>query len=187
MIIGGILRDDKVIIPRGDTVVQVKDRVVIFDTTLRDGEQSPGASLNVDEKVVIAHQLEKLGVDIIEAGFPIASPGDFEGVKRVAENLKDSGYETVGFFSAPYLHPSFGFAQGFDSYQDCTSYSKLSVDLLKSNRFIKDKIDEHGLIDQGLMSGAHQDITNPIILGDVKKWLDERTGGPCCRLMAGTV
>lgn len=96
----------------------------------------------------------------------------------LAENLKDSGYETVGFFSAPYLHPSFGFAQGFDSYQDCTSYSKLSVDLLKSDRFIKDKFDEHGLIDQGLMSGAHQDITNPIILGDVKKWLDERTGGP---------
>ena len=65
-------------------------KIKIFDTTLRDGEQSPGASLNVDEKVVIAHQLEKLGVDIIEAGFPIASPGDFEGVKRVAENLKDS-------------------------------------------------------------------------------------------------
>ena len=65
-------------------------KIKIFDTTLRDGEQSPGASLNVDEKVVIALQLEKLGVDIIEAGFPIASPGDFEGVKRVAENLKDS-------------------------------------------------------------------------------------------------
>ncbi len=62
-------------------------RVLIFDTTLRDGEQSPGASLNVDEKVVIAKALESLGVDIIEAGFPITSAGDFEGVKRIAESV----------------------------------------------------------------------------------------------------
>jgi 2-isopropylmalate synthase len=65
-------------------------RIKIFDTTLRDGEQSPGASMNVDEKLVIARQLERLGVDIIEAGFPISSKGDFEGVKLVAENVKDS-------------------------------------------------------------------------------------------------
>ena len=64
------------------------DKVVIFDTTLRDGEQSPGASLNVDEKVVIAHQLAKLGVDVIEAGFPIASPGDFRAVKLIAERVR---------------------------------------------------------------------------------------------------
>ena len=56
----------------------------IFDTTLRDGEQSPGASMNVDEKIQLAKQLVKLGVDIIEAGFPIASPGDFEAVKKIA-------------------------------------------------------------------------------------------------------
>src|ERR671929_182222 len=53
-------------------------RVYIFDTTLRDGEQSPGISLNVSEKLEIAHQLARLGVDVIEAGFPITSPGDFE-------------------------------------------------------------------------------------------------------------
>ena len=64
------------------------DRVTIFDTTLRDGEQSPGASLNVDEKLVIAHQLARLGVDVIEAGFPIASPGDFEAVSLVASRVK---------------------------------------------------------------------------------------------------
>jgi 2-isopropylmalate synthase len=58
--------------------------VRIFDTTLRDGEQSPGATLNIDEKLEIARQLARLGVDIIEAGFPIASPGDFEAVRRVA-------------------------------------------------------------------------------------------------------
>lgn len=60
------------------------NQVAIFDTTLRDGEQSPGASLNTDEKVEIAKQLEKLGVDVIEAGFPISSPGDFEAVRRVS-------------------------------------------------------------------------------------------------------
>ena len=65
------------------------DRITIFDTTLRDGEQSPGASMNVDEKLLIARQLEKLGVDVIEAGFPIASEGDFAGVKLVSENIKN--------------------------------------------------------------------------------------------------
>ena len=60
------------------------DQVLIFDTTLRDGEQSPGATLNVEEKVEIAHQLNRLGVDVIEAGFPYSSPGDFEAVSRVA-------------------------------------------------------------------------------------------------------
>lgn len=61
------------------------DRIIIFDTTLRDGEQSPGATLNVDEKLTIARQLARLGVDVIEAGFPFASPGDFEAVQRIAE------------------------------------------------------------------------------------------------------
>ena len=63
-------------------------RVYIFDTTLRDGEQAPGASLNTEEKMKVAAQLEKLGVDIIEAGFPAASPGDFEAVEKIAKALK---------------------------------------------------------------------------------------------------
>lgn len=61
------------------------DRIIIFDTTLRDGEQAPGATLNVDEKIAIARQLARLGVDVIEAGFAFASPGDFDAVKRIAE------------------------------------------------------------------------------------------------------
>ncbi|MCA9262667.1 MAG: 2-isopropylmalate synthase [Planctomycetales bacterium] len=61
----------------------------IFDTTLRDGEQSPGASMNLDEKIKVAHALADLGVDIIEAGFPIASPGDFEAVKHVASQVRN--------------------------------------------------------------------------------------------------
>ncbi len=63
-------------------------RIKIFDTTLRDGEQSPGASLNVGQKLVIARQLDRLGVDIIEAGFPITSAGDFEGVKLIAGDVR---------------------------------------------------------------------------------------------------
>ena len=59
-----------------------KDRVVIFDTTLRDGEQSPGASMTLEEKLQVAELLDEMGVDIIEAGFPIASNGDFEAVSR---------------------------------------------------------------------------------------------------------
>ena len=59
--------------------------VKIFDTTLRDGEQSPGATMNIEEKILIARQLEKLNVDVIEAGFAASSEGDFESVRRVAE------------------------------------------------------------------------------------------------------
>ncbi len=67
-----------------------KDRLIIFDTTLRDGEQSPGASMTLEEKVRIAKTLEQMRVDVIEAGFPIASPGDFESVKAVAQAVKGS-------------------------------------------------------------------------------------------------
>ena len=63
------------------------EQILIFDTTLRDGEQSPGCSMNTEEKLVVARQLERLGVDIIEAGFPIASQGDFEAVQRVAREI----------------------------------------------------------------------------------------------------
>ncbi|HUW13225.1 MAG TPA: 2-isopropylmalate synthase [Anaerolineae bacterium] len=65
------------------------DRIIIFDTTLRDGEQSPGAALNVNEKVEIAHALQELGVDVIEAGFPISSPGDFRAVQRISREIRD--------------------------------------------------------------------------------------------------
>src|SRR4030042_389612 len=63
----------------------------IFDTTWRDGEQSPGASMNVEEKIMVARQLAKLGVDIIEAGFAFSSPGDFEAVHRIAHELEGPG------------------------------------------------------------------------------------------------
>lgn len=66
------------------------DRVLLFDTTLRDGEQSPGNTMNTQEKLRVARQLEALGVDIIEAGFPIASDGDFDAVRQIAETIKSS-------------------------------------------------------------------------------------------------
>src|SRR5437763_2957131 len=62
--------------------------ITIFDTTLRDGEQSPGCSMNLHEKMEVAQALVDLGVDIIEAGFPIASPGDFEAVRQIAQSIR---------------------------------------------------------------------------------------------------
>jgi 2-isopropylmalate synthase len=95
-----------------------KTRVIVFDTTLRDGEQTPGVNLNLSEKLEIAKQLDMLGVDIIEAGFPAASPGDFEAVRAVAENVScgvaalcrcveddiRSGWEAVKAAKRPRLH-----------------------------------------------------------------------------------
>ncbi|MGB3508687.1 MAG: 2-isopropylmalate synthase [Microcoleaceae cyanobacterium] len=72
-----------------------QDRIIIFDTTLRDGEQSPGAALNIDEKLTIARQLSRLGVDVIEAGFPYSSPGDFEAVQKIAETVGLEGGPTI--------------------------------------------------------------------------------------------
>src|SRR6266849_3201991 len=64
------------------------NRLIVFDTTLRDGEQSPGASMNLAEKLEVARALRDLGVDIIEAGLPIASPGDFEAVQAIARDIE---------------------------------------------------------------------------------------------------
>ncbi len=98
----------------GDT-----NRVYLFDTTLRDGEQSPGVSLNVEEKLEIAHQLANLGVDVIEAGFPISSPGDFQAVKTIAQKVKgptitglcratqmdiDRGWEALKYAESSRIH-----------------------------------------------------------------------------------
>ena len=93
--------------------------VRIFDTTLRDGEQSPGFSMNREEKLRMAHQLEDLGVDVIEAGFPIASKGDREGVRAVAAEIRgcqvaalsrarqedvDAALDSLGPAASPRLH-----------------------------------------------------------------------------------
>lgn len=97
----------------------MEKKIRIFDTTLRDGEQSPGVSLNIREKLEIARQLEKLGVDVIEAGFPTASNGDFEAVKAIAQNIKtpfiaglaramkediDRAFEALKYAEKPLIH-----------------------------------------------------------------------------------
>ncbi len=97
----------------------MSSRIKIFDTTLRDGEQTPGVNLNIQEKLEIAHQLASLKVDIIEAGFPVASTGDFEAVKAVAQNVKgvticglaralekdiDRAWEAVQYSDGPRIH-----------------------------------------------------------------------------------
>lgn len=73
-----------------DIVKQNPQRVIIFDTTLRDGEQSPGCAMNLEEKIKMARLLDELGVDVIEAGFPVASPGDFEAVNQIAHTVKNA-------------------------------------------------------------------------------------------------
>ncbi len=111
-------------------------KLIIFDTTLRDGEQSPGASMTREEKIRIARQLERLRVDVIEAGFAAASPGDFESIKAIAGIIKDS---TVCSLSRandrdiaraaealapaaqqahPYLHRHFAAAHGKEAAHD---------------------------------------------------------------------
>ena len=67
-----------------------KNKIIIFDTTMRDGEQSPGATMSLEEKIQIARCFDDLGIDVIEAGFPIASPGDFEAVTEISKVLKNS-------------------------------------------------------------------------------------------------
>lgn len=74
--------------PGGASGSSESERIIIFDTTLRDGEQSPGASMNLEEKLRVAKVLEEMGVDVIEAGFPIASEGDFEAVREIAKSVK---------------------------------------------------------------------------------------------------
>src|SRR3569833_184836 len=69
---------------------ETRENVIIFDTTMRDGEQSPGASMSLEEKLELSKILEDMGVDVIEAGFPIASNGDFEAVRRIAEIVTES-------------------------------------------------------------------------------------------------
>ena len=96
-----------------------KRKIIIFDTTLRDGEQSPGCSMNLEEKIALARQLEKLRVDVIEGGFPIASDGDFEAVKTIANQVRgpiiaglaravkidiDRAWEALKYAARPRIH-----------------------------------------------------------------------------------
>ena len=124
------------------------EKVIIFDTTLRDGEQSAGAALNIDEKLEIARQLEKLKVDVIEAGFPIASPGDLEAVRRISHEVRgpticalahaqpkavDTAWEAVKHARHPRIHVFLSSSEVHISHQLKKSRSqvlKLSRDMV---------------------------------------------------------
>ena len=130
---------------------------MIFDTTLRDGEQSPGAALNVDEKIEIAHLLEEMGVDIIEAGFPISSPGDFRAVQRVSKEIRnciicgltranpkdiDVAAEALQGAARPRIHTGLGVSDVHIKYKLRTTREKAleqGVEAVKyAKRFVED-------------------------------------------------
>jgi len=135
------------------------DRVIIFDTTLRDGEQAAGGSLNVQEKLEIARQLEKLGVDVMAAGFPVTSPGDFEAVKLISKeirtpsicvlthaNLKavDDSWDAVRKASNPRIHIVLSSSDIHMFYQLRKSreeITKMSVDTVAHARKYTDNIE----------------------------------------------
>lgn len=131
-------------------------KVHIFDTTLRDGEQVPGCKLNKDQKIKLARQLDRLGVDVIEAGFPISSPGDFQAVEAICETVKDSivcglsravrkdievAAEALQKAKRPRIHTGIGTSDNHIKYKfqstreeilervkDCVSYAKTFVE-----------------------------------------------------------
>ena len=129
------------------------ERVVIFDTTLRDGEQSPGISLDVGEKLEIAEQLARLGVDVIEAGFPIASDGDFEAVEAIAKSVRgpvitglartgfkdiDRAWEAVRHAEQPRIHVFIATSpihmkKKLRMTEDDAIYMKFTADVVKKN------------------------------------------------------
>ena len=126
----------------------MSDKVLIFDTTMRDGEQSPGASMNIEEKLRLAHKLARLGVDIIEVGFPASSPGDFEAVKNIAKEVKgpricglarttpddiNRCWEAVKYAEKPRIHT-------FIATSDIHLEYKLQVDRAEVLRQIKEAV-----------------------------------------------
>ena len=117
-----------------------KSQIQIFDTTLRDGEQVPGCKLNTEQKLIIAEQLEKLGVDVIEAGFPISSPGDFQSVEAIAKIVKNAtvcgltravkkdievAAEALKFAKRPRIHTGIGTSDSHIKYK----FRKIQIDL----------------------------------------------------------
>lgn len=134
-----------------------KQKIHIFDTTLRDGEQSPGAKLNTDQKVEIAKQLEKLGVDVIEAGFPISSPGDFKSVEKVAKLMKntvvcgltralkqdiDCAYEAIKHAKYPRIHTGIGSSDVHIRYKFNSTREKILKRAVDAVKYAKKYVDD---------------------------------------------
>ena len=133
------------------------NKLYIFDTTLRDGEQTPGAKLNTDEKIIIAKQLEKLGVDVIEAGFPISSPQDFKSVEAIAKNIKnvtvcgltravkkdiDAAAEAIRFAKYPRIHTGIGASDIHIKHKFKSSREKVLEKAIEAVKYAKTKVED---------------------------------------------
>lgn len=132
-------------------------QVFIFDTTLRDGEQVPGCKLNTDQKVEIALKLEELGVDIIEAGFPISSPGDFKSVEEICKVIKDStvcglsravekdikvAAEALHFAKRPRIHTGIGTSESHIKYKLQTTPEKIIERAVAAVKYAKKFVED---------------------------------------------
>jgi len=118
----------------------VGQRIWVFDTTLRDGEQSPGATMTVDEKLEVADALVALGVDIIEAGFPAASPGDFEAVKLIAERVKGSTVAGLARTSQRDIEQAAGAIKGAESARIHTFIATSDIHLNHKLKMTRDQV-----------------------------------------------
>ncbi len=118
----------------------MSEKVIIFDTTLRDGEQSPGASMNAAEKVRLAMQLEKLGVDVIEAGFPAASEGDFDAVSQIASKLKKPRVAALARTAKSDLERAWGAVQNAASPRIHTFIATSDIHLQYKLRMSRDEV-----------------------------------------------
>ncbi len=134
-----------------------KDKVDIFDTTLRDGEQVPGCKLNTEQKVVIAQQLDLLGVDIIEAGFPVSSPGDFSSVSEVAKVVKNAtvcgltravkkdievAAEALRYAKKPRVHTGIGTSDSHINYKFKSSREKVIERAVEAVKYAKSFVED---------------------------------------------
>lgn len=134
-----------------------KDKIIIFDTTLRDGEQCPGASLNTDEKIEIAKQLQFLGVDVIEAGFPVSSPGDFEAVHKIAKEVRgcqiaglarslkkdiDAAYNALKVAASPRIHVFLATSKIHMKYKLKKAESEIVKQAVEAVKYARSKVDD---------------------------------------------
>src|SRR5687767_3975859 len=116
------------------------DRLIIFDTTLRDGEQAPGIALTPDEKVAIAHQLAKLRVDILEAGFAASSPGDFEAVSRIANEVRGPVIASLARAHPDDIDKAYEALKGADKFRIHVFMSTSPIHMEKMLRMSPDEV-----------------------------------------------
>ncbi|KAA6441364.1 2-isopropylmalate synthase [Dyadobacter flavalbus] len=135
----------------------MSNRVQIFDTTLRDGEQVPGSQLTTEEKIVVARQLEKLGVDIIEAGFPVSSPGDFRSVVEISKAVRepvicalsravqgdiDAAAEALQYASRGRIHTGIGSSDIHIQHKFNTTREKIIERAISATKYAKSKVED---------------------------------------------